>query len=48
MDDDSIFKGQWKDEIRQGYGISIWENGARYEGNWENDLFHGNGTYFFN
>ena len=36
-----------KDDIRQGYGISIWENGNRYEGHWSNDRFHGNGAFYY-
>ena len=28
-----------------GYGVRTWSNGQKYEGMYENDLFHGHGIY---
>ena len=30
----AVYKGQWKNEQRHGYGIQIWPDGAKYEGYW--------------
>lgn len=30
----AVYKGQWKGEVRHGFGIQIWPDGARYEGHW--------------
>ena len=34
MEDGSIFQGEWdtKTNLRDGKGIIIWKNGARYDG----------------
>eukprot|EP00802_Teleaulax_amphioxeia_P017018 Tamp_17159.p1 GENE.Tamp_17159~~Tamp_17159.p1 ORF type:complete len:197 (-),score=7.69 Tamp_17159:590-1180(-) len=33
---------------REGQGILEFENGQRYEGEWQKDKFHGHGTYILN
>lgn len=35
------YKGQWRDQVRHGYGTQIWPDGAKYEGNWKNNKAHG-------
>jgi len=40
------YKGQWKGEMRHGYGIQIWPDGAKYEGYWQNDKAHGKGKFY--
>ena len=30
--------GEWKEDKANGYGVYIHVNGARYEGNWKDDL----------
>ena len=30
--------------LRDGYGVQVWADGARYEGQWMNDNAHGKGT----
>ena len=45
--------GKWKNEMRHGYGVQTWTDGARYEGMWENNktcgkgkFWHSNGDFF--
>ena len=35
--------GQFKNDLRSGYGIQKWPDGRVYEGEWLNDEFHGKG-----
>ena len=30
----ATYTGQWLNEMRDGYGIQIWPDGSRYEGQW--------------
>lgn len=30
--DGAVYKGQWKNDNRHGYGVQIWPDGAKYEG----------------
>lgn len=39
-----IYQGQWKGDVRWGYGVQVWPDGARYEGNWVNGKANGHGT----
>jgi hypothetical protein len=39
--------GQFKNGIREGYGIMFFPDGGRYEGNWENGLAHGKGIEYY-
>ena len=34
----SLDEGEWKDDKANGFGIYVHVNGARYEGNWNDDL----------
>ena len=40
------YKGQWKEDMRHGYGMQIWADGARYEGYWKENKAHGQGTFW--
>ncbi|WP_046745732.1 glycosyltransferase family 39 protein [Kordia zhangzhouensis] len=41
------YSGSWKDDMRNGYGIYVWEDGQKYEGYWKDDVRHGKGTVYF-
>ena len=32
--------------LRHGRGVQIWEDGAKYDGEWEYDKAHGVGTFY--
>ena len=38
-----FFEGDFKEDLRTGYGVYTWPDGRKYEGNWENDLRSGKG-----
>ncbi len=40
------YKGQWKDDAREGFGTEIKPDGTKYEGEWMNNQRHGKGTLF--
>lgn len=40
-----VYKGEWRDNQRHGYGIYTWVGGERYEGAFLNDKREGRGTY---
>ena len=42
------YKGQLKDDKRDGKGIMYYDNGDRYEGDWKNDKKEGKGIYYYN
>eukprot|EP00347_Sterkiella_histriomuscorum_P016638 403352421 len=33
-----IYKGDWKDDMRHGFGIQQFYDGSKYEGQWENNI----------
>ena len=39
-----IYHGEWKGNVRWGYGVQVWPDGAKYEGNWENGKANGSGN----
>lgn len=40
----SVYQGQWSREgLREGKGVQIWPDGARFEGHWKNDMANGRG-----
>jgi len=43
LPDGSIYYGSLKDKLFSGKAIQIWPNGDKYEGEYENGLFHGYG-----
>lgn len=42
-----VYKGNFKDGKRHGYGTYYWSEGSKYEGNWSNGNQHGEGKYTF-
>lgn len=42
----AIYEGEWKDEMRDGYGRQVWPDESRYEGYWLNDKANGYGKLF--
>ena len=36
--------GDWRGDMRDGYGVQIYRNGDKYEGNWAADKWDGRGT----
>lgn len=40
------YVGDWKNNMKDGYGISTYSNKDKYEGFWKNDMRHGKGTYW--
>lgn len=43
----SIYRGEWKDNLRHGRGIFEWADGVRYEGEFNNDIREGEGIYYW-
>lgn len=43
--DKSEYKGNWKNDKFDGFGILKWENQDYYEGNWKNGKKHGEGLF---
>lgn len=44
IDDGGIYIGEWKEGLRNGYGVYTSIDGAIYSGPWLNDRFEGRGT----
>jgi hypothetical protein len=40
----STYKGEWKDDVKDGFGTMISPDGTIYEGDWRNNAKHGRGT----
>ena len=40
------YKGDWKNDKKNGFGVQIYPNGNKYEGEWYNNKRHGKGTYW--
>lgn len=45
--DGSKYEGDWRHDLKQGFGAYYYPNGDIYEGAWFNGKRHGLGTYFF-
>lgn len=43
-DTGSVYKGEWKDNRKHGYGTQIWPNGNKYEGEWAGGNREGHGV----
>ena len=39
--------GQWKNDLQDGYGIEVWEDGSKYEGFFKAGIKTGQGRYFW-
>jgi len=44
-DSGSIYKGEWKDNLKHGYGVYTWKDGESYEGFYVENKREGLGTY---
>jgi len=42
----SSYKGGWLNNKHHGFGIKIWANGNKYEGEFANGMRHGRGTFW--
>ena len=42
-----IFEGEYKDGLREGYGVMVFESGERYEGEYKKDKRCGKGTFIW-
>ncbi len=38
-----MYKGEWKDDLQDGYGIETWTDSSKYEGSYKAGKKHGNG-----
>lgn len=45
LDNGAKYTGQWKQNMRHGYGTQEWKDGATYTGYWKNDKAHGHGVF---
>ncbi len=43
--DGSVYKGEWANGVREGYGVLYYPNGERYDGGWSHDCKHGEGIW---
>jgi len=41
------YSGEWKKNLRDGYGVFTYPNGNKYKGTWKNNVFHGRGNMVF-
>ena len=32
--------------VRHGFGVQVWQDGAKYKGQWQNNKAHGKGTFW--
>lgn len=39
------YKGDWKEDLREGKGCQIWQDGRTYRGDWKNDQMEGKGQF---
>lgn len=40
----SSYNGEWKDDMKEGFGCLVYADGTKYEGEWSRNKKHGNGT----
>jgi len=43
FEDGATYTGQWKGNMRHGYGVHVEADGSKYEGEWIEDKAHGEG-----
>ena len=46
-DNGTYYQGEFKNGMRNGYGIFIYLDKSRYEGEWKNDMRQGKGKLYF-
>ena len=44
----NYYIGEWKDNLKNGKGILFWKDGAKYQGDFINDLAYGYGKMIYN
>ena len=42
-----LYEGEWKDDMKDGYGCYIFEDGTKYEGLYKEDKRTGKGYFIF-
>jgi hypothetical protein len=42
----AVYKGQWLGDMKHGYGVQVWPDGARYEGYWRFNKACGKGKFW--
>ncbi len=40
-----FYEGEWRDDMKEGYGRYAWANGSSYQGHWEVDRMNGKGQF---
>ena len=43
----NVYKGEFLEDKRQGWGINLLRNGDVYKGQYQNDQMEGRGIYYF-
>ena len=43
LDNGAVYTGQMLNNMRHNYGIQVWPDGSKYEGQWKNDHADGKG-----
>jgi hypothetical protein len=41
----AVYTGEWKGGFRDGFGVQVWPDSARYEGEWQENRAHGKGKF---
>lgn len=41
----ATYVGEWRENLRDGYGVQVWPDGSRYEGEWAFDMINGKGKF---
>lgn len=42
----TVYKGEWQNNKKDGYGIQVWSNGNKYEGDWAKGFREGHGVFW--
>mmetsp|Transcript_6514 Transcript_6514/g.10123 ORF Transcript_6514/g.10123 Transcript_6514/m.10123 type:complete len:223 (-) Transcript_6514:683-1351(-) len=42
----TVYKGEWINNKKHGYGIQVWSNGNKYEGDWAKGFRDGHGVFW--
>ena len=42
----ATYEGEWRGEVREGFGIQTWPDGARYQGEWKQNKANGKGIFY--
>lgn len=42
----TVYKGEWQNNKKHGYGIQVWANGNKYEGDWARGFREGHGVFW--